>query len=437
MLLRRVLLLGVLTLLCYSSLYFAVDGPSGILHFCVVYVLGFTGCAFFVYHLRKKKWLVVGGNTLLWTIIAFGTLFRFLLVFHSPVASDDIYRYLWDGRVAAHGVNPFAYSPDDPRLSSLHTDDLPSKVNFPEMRTIYPPLAQGVFALSAFLGGDSLVLLKIILLICEVITMLLLVALLRQLRILQENVIIYAWLPLPILYFGLDGHIDALGIPFLLLFLLFCLKGYRVAGSFALGVAALSKVVPLIAAPFVFDRQRTWKSAALVVLPAALLVVGSLLYLEPTGGLTESFLVFGSSWEFNGAVFSLLRASGIGGSAARIICGVLLLIWMLLLMRIDRPLLEKVFLVFLGFAMLTPVLHPWYLSWLAALLALRWSAAVFTLLGLSVLSNLTVYSYRTTGIWEDQPVLLLLQYVPFAIVLAWEISHRRFTLSKQTVAQES
>ena len=38
---------------------------------------------------------------------------RLILIPSTPIQEDDIYRYLWDGRVVAEGVSPYLYSPVD------------------------------------------------------------------------------------------------------------------------------------------------------------------------------------------------------------------------------------------------------------------------------------------------------------------------------------
>ncbi len=81
-------------------------------------------------------------------LFGFAALFRLLLVATPPSLSDDIHRYVWDGRVQAAGINPFLHPPDSEELRALR-DEGWSKVNHPAIRTIYPPLAQGVFALAA------------------------------------------------------------------------------------------------------------------------------------------------------------------------------------------------------------------------------------------------------------------------------------------------
>jgi len=107
-------------------------------------------------------------------------------------------------------------------------------------------------------------------------------------------------------------------------------------------------------------------------------------------------------------------------------CAALTLLWIAGVVLMDRPAVEKTFLIFLGMIFFAPVVHPWYLTWIAALLALRWSTAVFVLLGLSNISNLVVYQYRLTVVWQESLPLLLLEYVPFYSLLAWEIIKGEF-----------
>ena len=69
--------------------------------------------------------------------------------------SDDLYRYLWDGRVQLHGVHPYAHAPEDQALAGLR-DEHWERVNHPEVKTIYPPLAQGTFLVLAAVGAGPL-----------------------------------------------------------------------------------------------------------------------------------------------------------------------------------------------------------------------------------------------------------------------------------------
>jgi hypothetical protein len=116
---------------------------------------------------------------------------------------------------------------------------------------------------------------------------------------------------------------------------------------------------------------------------------------------------------------------------AHLVSSILFCVWLGVALVLNRTILEKTFLAFLGFIIFAPVVQPWYLTWLAALLALRWSTAVFVLLGLSNLSNLVVYQYRMTGVWEDNNLVLLIEYLPFYCLLVFEVVKGKFSASSQ------
>src|SRR5512141_2776502 len=160
---RWLLLAGLLMEICYLSFYGVGEGPAEVLLFIAVNVVTFGLLALLVWSVRRNPTKAGNGKSAAAIIVGMGVLFRLTLVPHGVVGSDDIYRYLWDGKVAASGVNPFLYSPNDSRTSHLASADLPSKVNHPEMRTVYPVVAQLFFLLSRALFGESAAGLKLLL----------------------------------------------------------------------------------------------------------------------------------------------------------------------------------------------------------------------------------------------------------------------------------
>ncbi len=425
---RRLVSVGILMELCYLSFYFAPEGPGEVLLLIAVNVVAIGLLAY----LLRIAWKGPsepshprGGLAL---VIGFGILFRLTLVPHAVVGSDDIYRYLWDGKVAGSGVNPFLYLPTDPRLSNLATAELPAKVNHPDLRTPYPPMAQALFLLSNRLFGDSSAGFKLLIVVIDCLTLLILWRILRGRPGALTALALYALSPLPILYFGLDGHIDALGIPFLLLAVLFCLSGRPVRGVVALGLGGLAKLVPLILLPAFLDVEKGVRRLRVILLPILIAGLGYLLYYEPTQGVFDSLRTLGSRWEFNGSLFSVAYFLTDSNETAHNISAVLLVLFLGLVAVTRRSLLEKAFWGLVGAVLLSPVVHPWYLTWLAALLPLRWSPSAFALLALSFIPNIVVYQYRTTGEWNDQPLLLLLEYIPVFLLLAREVSRKEVFL---------
>ena len=79
-------------------------------------------------------------------ILGVAAAMRLAVVVAPPFLSSDIYRYVWDGRVIAAGINPYRYIPADPQLAALRDD-----VIFPEINrgnyapTIYPPASEAIF----------------------------------------------------------------------------------------------------------------------------------------------------------------------------------------------------------------------------------------------------------------------------------------------------
>ena len=70
---------------------------------------------------------------------------RALICFSNPTLSDDVYRYLWEGKSLWEGVNPYVVSVSE----SSHLDGIGQQVNHPQVTSVYPPIAMYVFALAA------------------------------------------------------------------------------------------------------------------------------------------------------------------------------------------------------------------------------------------------------------------------------------------------
>src|SRR5262245_17786531 len=87
-------------------------------------------------------------------VVFFAALFRLVMIAAPPSLSDDVWRYVWDGRVQAAGHNPYAWPPDAKELEPLR-DGGWSRINHPSIRTVYPPLAEALFLVSAVARGGA------------------------------------------------------------------------------------------------------------------------------------------------------------------------------------------------------------------------------------------------------------------------------------------
>src|SRR6185312_15329153 len=82
----------------------------------------------------------------LWLIFAVGILLRVYVLLFDPLLSTDIFRYIWDGRVQAAGINPYRYFPAHDALAPLRDTTIFPRINRADYAvTIYPPVAEFFF----------------------------------------------------------------------------------------------------------------------------------------------------------------------------------------------------------------------------------------------------------------------------------------------------
>src|SRR6266496_3286021 len=107
----------------------------------VVQIVLYLSAAWLSVRTRDSRSLLVLGLTL-------AALFRLSIIFSPPDLSDDIYRYIWDGRVQSAGINPYRYIPADHSLFDLRDEKIYPNINRRDYaHTIYPPVAEGAFLL--------------------------------------------------------------------------------------------------------------------------------------------------------------------------------------------------------------------------------------------------------------------------------------------------
>jgi len=196
-------------------------------------------------------------------LILFGALvFRVLLLPQVPWLSRDSWRYLWDARVTLHGFSPYVYVPESPILKPLRDALIYGNSGYREVPTVYPPASEGIYVLSYLLAPSNLFVLKAIFLGFDMLTCVGLVLLLQQRGCDPRLVLLYAWCPLPIVEFAIEGHVDALTATFIVLTLLCATKRdenvwWRVFLGVLIALATLTKIYPILLL-LVVTRRRDW-----------------------------------------------------------------------------------------------------------------------------------------------------------------------------------
>ncbi len=196
-----------------------------------------------------------------WLVLAVAALLRLLMLCSPPPLSSDVYRYVWDGRVQAAGTNPYRYVPADPALAPLRDAAVYPRINRADYaRTIYPPVAQLVFAavgrLRAGVTGMRLAMVGF-----EALGVLCMLRLLPLAGLPPERVLLYTWNPLALWSFAGDGHVDALAVGLLGLALLLRARHRDGSAGAAVAAAVLTKFLPLVVAPAFLRGGRAWRPA--------------------------------------------------------------------------------------------------------------------------------------------------------------------------------
>ncbi len=85
-----------------------------------------------------------------------------------------------------------------------------------------------------------------------------------------------------------------------------------------------------------------------------------------------------------------------------------------------------------GLLLLSPTVHPWYLTWMVALLAVEFRAG-WLLLTATVLISYTAKICETAdGGWHDAVLIRWIEYLPVYLVLVWGVARTSLTAAKGT-----
>lgn len=189
-------------------------------------------------------------------VLGFALLFRVVGVRTEAYLSTDLYRYIWDGRVQAAGINPYRYLPVDQHLAFLRDDQIYPNINRKTYaKTIYPPFAQLIFFVASRVS-ESITCIRLTMVLFEGLALWGLVRLLATFGLPAQRALMYAWHPLVVWEFAGGGHVDAIMIALTVLTLLLHRLGRPAATGLALAGAMLTKLFPVLLAPALYRKFR-------------------------------------------------------------------------------------------------------------------------------------------------------------------------------------
>jgi alpha-1,6-mannosyltransferase len=393
------------------------------------------GCLSGLYFLALRKRFF---NVPFPLVIASAMLLRTSLMLMTPNLSDDYFRFIWDGLLFAHGYNPYLFLPSQ-FFHGLHTitgitSSLYAGLNSPDYFTVYPPVCEFIFGLSAKLAGGNIlgniIIIRLIILMAEFAVIFLLYRLASKLSISPNLVAIYAFNPLVIIELTGNLHLEAIMLLFLVLSVYLLVQKKQLLAATSFGLAVGVKLLPLIFLPLLIKRLGWVKSITFYTIVGATLIVLFLPFLsvDLITNFFSSLRLYFQTFEFNASLYFLLRWLGYQITGYNVIAtlGVILAIAVsltIIFIAIKEravtwlSLFQGMLMCLTAYFLLATTVHPWYITSLVLIslftsyrYPVMWSAVII----------LSYAAYRTVP-YSQNLWLVTIEYVIVLICMGYEL----------------
>jgi hypothetical protein len=366
----------------------------------------------------------------LFFVLGFALVFRLTVLFAPPYQSEDVYRYLWDARIASMGINPYAFPPNAPELERARDDRVYPMINTKSYITAYPPVSQILFRLCYQLFGANVIAMKAVFSLFEFLALCIAWKLLILWGKSVQPLILMAWNPFFIFEFSYSGHSDSVMMFLILLSIYWLFRGRKAWTMMGCVGAVLAKLHPALWLPL-YARRTGWKPMLAGLLAGLALI---LLYFRIDSGVRylKSLGLYFRLFEFNASIHYLIRFIGLSAFheswdkligpylGAALVLITLFVAWKFPV-RDARDVLHAGFWLMTADLCLATTVHPWYLSWAALALPVFPYAFMVYWTGACFLSYIA-YSYHPVF---EPAWALLLEYLPLYGLMGWELSRGR------------
>ncbi len=367
------------------------------------------------------------------------------------IQETDPFRYIWDGQAIIQGVNPYQHSPQEaiqhnfrPASNALLAQEVYHKINHEGIKTIYPPLAQGLFALSQWLTPWKIIGWKWTVTLADCVIMGILIAIFGRISLPKAWVIVYAWSPLVIKEFSNSVHSDVFALLMLSLMIYALVRGWQVLAYIALAGAVLIKLFAIVLLPLLicwrFKDQKRYLLQNLLIF-FSILILSYLPFLNAGIFLTEGLGRFLSEWQTNEGIFGLIiwavsllpMGEGLQNLSSRLVSVCLfsaglagILSWLRKENSI-RSLMKAMVVTLAMLFFLLPTGNPWYYTWVVLFVP-------FLPLRALILFSVLVFAYYLDFYFtyhHDRSTFIFVRWIEYGIfftILGGELWRRRLPL---------
>lgn len=369
--------------------------------------------------------------------ILLSILLRVSLLFMLPNLSDDYFRFIWDGRLLTHHINPFSILPSafiqtaQAAQSGLNPH-LYHSLNSPNYYTIYPPVLQYVFGLSTKMSrtiAGSVFIMHASIILIEVGNFFIMKKILQDFNLPAKRVLIYALNPLVIMELTGNLHFEAFMIFFVLLSVFLLHRQKIILSALCFSVAVCCKLLPLLFLPLLIKRIGTMKSITfyIVCCVTTLLLFFPFILNQNILHLASSIDLYFQKFEFNASIFYLVKWIGFNLTGFDIIreagfalsfCVFAVVIIISYYQKRDfLSIFASMLLCITAYLMFSTTVHPWYVTSLVALTVFtNWRYPVIW----SCFIILSYYTYRIVP-YSESYALVVVEYLAVLVFALYEM----------------
>ncbi len=433
-------------LICRMDGSFFYDVPQHMrpIRTLVIYLLIWFVAYFFALECIRKIHASDNPNRNLIWILFVSVVIRILFFLPHAIQETDFFRYFLDGQAIIQGANPYKLSPQEAYLlpekpainGNSEMEAVFKYISFPDVKTIYPPLAQYLFSFSQLLTPWSAWGWKGMILVADGLIIWILMMLLGRLNIRKEWIVLYAWSPLILKEFLNNLHLDIFALLFLCLMIYGLVRKWTIFSFVALACAVLVKWFALILLPLLV--RATWRTPQQAVLNIGLflglIVLLYLPFVSAGHSLWEGLMTFSLHWKVNAGLFNLVSLffqslsfpEDLVRLSSRLAVALIFAVISIMVLRWfwnRRDVLsfcQSALILTASLFFLVPTGNPWYYSWTFPFLLFFPVRALILFSGLVLLYYLDFYF-----MYQNQRHLFewvrLVEYGVFFIILGVEL----------------
>ena len=400
-------------------------------------------------------------------LLFLGIVARLVFLMAIPNLSQDYFRFLWDGRLLAEGLNPYLNTPDQwqalGQLPITQAQELLDGMGALSRKHFsnYPPLNQFFFWLSGVLSGNSILggilVLRLSCFAADLGLLWIGRKLLKQLNLPEHQIFWYFLNPFIIIELTGNLHFEGVMLFFLLASLYLLFRGNWFWSALLMGLSFSVKLLPLLMLPVFFQYlitvhsktkepskpfkhltekplQSLWKLVRYyaVVIVVFIFSFAPFLTEELVAHFSQTIGLWFQKFEFNASVYYIIRWIGFQVKGYNIIASAgkilpVVVIFGLLLLALFRKSYSKQQLMstlLLGtslYFLCATTVHPWYVATPLVLsvftryrFALVWSFVVF----------LSYSAYKIDRV-DENLWLVAAEYLVVIGFFIWELSSKK------------